>query len=219
MLGGKGYFRGSTILVSGTAGTGKTSVAAHFAHAACARGERCLIMAFEESPSQYLRNMASIGIDLKPFMDRGLLRFHATRSTSFGLEVHLATAHRMAEEFHPRVVVIDPINSMGDAGTQHDAGQMLTRMLDYLKGRGVTTILASLSPAESCAIDRSGSAVSSLVDAWVMLTAEERDGRRQRGVTVLKARGMAHADARHDFAFTRQGLRISEPVRPAKAAA
>lgn len=209
MFGGKGYYRGSTILVSGSAGSGKTSIAAHYAQAACARGERCVIMAFEESPSQYLRNMRSIGLELQPFLDRGLLRFHATRSTTHGLEVHLATAHRLADTFDPRLLVIDPINSMGDAGTQHDAGLMLTRLLDYLKGRGVTSILASLSPLESATMDHAGHAVTSMVDAWIALGATHREGRRQRTLAVLKARGMAHAEETHDLAFTRKGLRVA----------
>lgn len=209
LLGGKGYYKGSTILISGSAGSGKTSVCAQFAHAACARGERTVVMAFEESQSQYLRNMGSIGLHFKPFLDRGLLQFHATRSTSLGLELHLATAHRLVEKFNPQVVVLDPTGRVGEAGSHHDAGLMFTRLLDYLKGKGVTVVLASLTPA-GINPESAESAVSSMVDSWVALKADEDNGRRQRTLTVLKSRGMWHSDESVRLAFTPKGLQVGE---------
>jgi len=147
MMGGKGYYRGSSVLVSGTAGTGKTSLAAHFAHAAAARGERCLWFAFEESSSQIIRNMRSIGIDLEPAVKQGLLLFHAERPTMFGLEMHLVTIHKLVSQFSPRVVVFDPITNFVTLGSQAEVRAMLTRLIDFLKTQRVTAMFTSLTAA------------------------------------------------------------------------
>src|ERR1700730_7660441 len=141
MLGGKGFFRGSTILVSGTAGTGKTSVAATVVDAACRRGERGLYFSFEESPGQLIRNMRSIGLDLGQWKKKALLRFHSTRATFYGLEMHLAIIHKIVQEFQPRVVVIDPVGSLIQAGNRRDAHIMLIRLIDFLKQKGITAFL------------------------------------------------------------------------------
>src|SRR5262249_52754555 len=145
MLGGKGYYRGSTILVSGTAGSGKSSLATNFAHAIFQRGESCLYLAFYESPSQHLRNMRSIGLDLELWVKKGFLRFHALRSTMYGLEMHLASLHKLVQEFAPRVVIFDPINSLAHAGSRGDAAAMLIRLVDFLKAQQITAYLTNLT--------------------------------------------------------------------------
>ena len=181
MLGGEGYYRGSSVLVSGTAGSGKTSLAAHFAGAACARGERCLYFAFEESPGQIVRNMRSIGLDLEPWVQKGLLRFHAIRSQQDGLEMHLATFHKLVREFEPDVVVVDPIGSFIQAGTRKDATAMLTRLIDFLKARGTTAFLTSLTSGGE-ALEATDVDISSLIDTWLLLRDIELGGERNRAL-------------------------------------
>ncbi len=168
MLGGTGYYRGSTILVSGTAGTGKTSLAAHFLDAACRRGERCLCFLFEESPQQLLRNMRSIGIDLEPWVAAGLLQFHADRPSRYGLETHLVTMHRIVVDFKPTVTVLDPVTNLMTVGTFSDVQAMLTRMIDYLKTENITALLTSLTPGQRD-IERTETSISSLMDTWILL--------------------------------------------------
>ncbi|HEX5454992.1 MAG TPA: circadian clock protein KaiC [Stellaceae bacterium] len=207
MLGGKGYFRGTSVLVSGTAGAGKSSVAAHFADAAGQRGERCLYLAFEESPSQILRNMRSIGIDLDRWARKGLLRFHATRATLYGLEMHLATIHKLVRDFEPRVVIIDPITSLLQAGTQHDATAMLTRLIDYLKLQRITAFMTSLTSGDA-ALEKTAADISSLVDTWLLLRGVELGGERNRAMYVLKSRGMAHSNQLREFRLTDHGVEL-----------
>ncbi|HEY1075492.1 MAG TPA: ATPase domain-containing protein, partial [Fontimonas sp.] len=158
---------------------------------------------------QWLRNMASIGLDFKPFIERGLLHFHATRSTSLGLELHLATTHRLVEKLKPQVVVLDPTGRVSEAGSHHDAGLMFTRLLDYLKGKRITVALASLTPA-TVNPEAAESAVSSLVDSWVVVKAEFENGRRRRTLSVLKSRGMWHSDESAKLTFTSRGLHVGE---------
>jgi circadian clock protein KaiC len=207
MLGGEGYFRGSTMLVSGTAGTGKTTLAAHFADAACRRGERCIYFLFEESPSQLIRNMRSVGINLDEWVARGLLQFHADRPSRFGLETHLALMHRAVEEFRPSVVVVDPVTNLLAVGTDIDVRSMLTRVIDFLKVRHVTALFTSLS-GTSPDVEASGTMISSLMDSWILTTAETLNYRRHRRLTVLKSRGMGHSDAIREFQFTDRGLEV-----------
>ena len=151
MLGGKGFFRGSSILLSGSSGIGKTSVAAHFVDAACRRGERCLYFAFEESPRQIVRNMRSIGIDLEPWTRQGLLQFQAARPTYGGIEQHLLVTHRCVSSFGPSVVVVDPITNLLTVSTLHEVRSMLTRMVDFLKTQQITAIFTSLTGREAAA--------------------------------------------------------------------
>jgi circadian clock protein KaiC len=206
MLGGKGYYRGSTVLVSGTAGTGKSSVAAHFAHAACKRNERCLYFAFEESANQFIRNMRSIGLDLEPWIGKGVLRFHASRSTAHGFETHLVTFHQLVSEFQPRVVILDPIGNLIHAGTEHDMSAMLTRLIDFLKGRRITAFLTSMTSAGSAG--GSELDISSLVDTWLLLRDIELGGERNRAIYVLKSRGMAHSNQIREFLLTDHGIEL-----------
>jgi circadian clock protein KaiC len=206
MLGGQGFFRGSTILASGTAGTGKTTLAAHFADAACRRGERCLYFLFEESPAQMIRNMRSAGVDLQPWVDRGLLRFHADRPSRHGLETHLALVHRAVDRFQPDVVIIDPMNLLA-VGTQLDVRAMLTRLIDFLKTRNITGFFTSLTAASS-ELESTEAMISSLIDSWVLATAETVDRRRRRTLFVLKSRGMPSSDEVREFRFTDRGIDI-----------
>jgi circadian clock protein KaiC len=206
MLGGKGYYRGSSILVSGTAGTGKTSLAAHFADAACRRGERCLFFAFEESESQIARNMRSIGIDLARWTNKGLLRIHAERPTLYGLESHLAEMHKVIGEFQPALVIVDPISNFSTVANEDDVKAMLTRLLDQLKVKQVTTMFTALTRGVSPSLEWTDIGISSLADTWLLLRDIEIGGERNRGLFVLKSRGMAHSNQIREFLLTDHGF-------------
>ena len=204
MLGAGGFYKGTSILVSGTAGTGKTSLAANFIEAVCARGERCLYFAFEESPAQIVRNMRSIGLDLQPRVDAGLLRFEAARPSLFGLEMHLARMYREIEEFAPAAAVLDPISALrGETGDVHS---MLLRVIDLLKSRGITAFLTNLLSVEG--MDKSDAGMSSLMDTWLSLVQLETNGERNRGIYVLKSRGMNHSNQIREYQLTSQGVKL-----------
>jgi circadian clock protein KaiC len=209
MLGGKGVYRASSILISGTAGTGKTTIAAHFADAACRRGERCLYFAFEESPAQIARNMRSVGVDLKPWVDRGLLEIQANRPSMYGLETHLTTMHREVREFRPRLVIMDPITSFLRSDGATDAEAMLVRMIDFLKGGEITSLFTSLTRGGS-ALEQSEVGVSSLIDTWLVLKEIEQQGERNRGLYVIKSRGMSHSDQIREFQLSDEGVRLKD---------
>ncbi|HUQ09809.1 MAG TPA: circadian clock protein KaiC [Steroidobacteraceae bacterium] len=217
MLGGRGYYRCSTILLTGTAGTGKTTLSAHFANAACARGEKVLCFLFEESPRQLLRNMKAAGIDLQPWVDKGLLRFQADRPSRHGLETHLLAMHQGVEVFAPDVVIVDPITNLMAVGTEADVRTMLTRLIDFLKMRGVTAMFSSLrSPAHPIA--SSETLISSLMDSWLLVEAEIVGMSRVRRINVLKSRGMPHSDEIRSFRFTSHGIELLPAERkPAMA--
>jgi circadian clock protein KaiC len=209
MLGGDGVYRGSSVLISGTAGTGKTSLAAHFADAACRRGERCLYFAFEESEGQMVRNMRSIGLDLALWRKKGLLNFHATRPTAYGLEMHLAKLHKLVNDFAPRVVIVDPITSFINAGSTAQAESMVMRLLDFLKANQITTLFTSLTHSGS-ALEQSQVGISSLIDTWLLLRDIELGGERNRGMYVLKSRGMAHSNQIREFVLTDHGVELKD---------
>jgi circadian clock protein KaiC len=209
MLGGEGYYRGSSVLISGTAGTGKTSLAAYFANATCARGERCLYLAFEESPAQLARNMKSIGVDLNPWIKKGLLRVEASRPTLHGIEMHLAVIHKMVNEFDPKVVIIDPISNFATAGTGTDAEAMLLRLIDFLKSRQITAMLVNLT-AGGNAWERTDVGVSSLIDTWILLRDIELAGERNRDIYVLKSRGLKHSNQIREFLITSEGVELRD---------
>jgi circadian clock protein KaiC len=210
MLGGKGVYRGSSILVTGTAGIGKTSLAAIFAAATCTRGERCLFFAFEESRDQMLRDMRSIGLDLEPFVERGLLHIELARPTFFGLEMHLGRMHRRIDQFRPTAVVVDPITSLLAAGAAADVQPMLLRLIDFLKQRGLTAFLTSLTSTGGTA-EAADVGISSIVDTWLLLREIELSGERNRGMYVLKSRGMAHSNQLREFRFTDRGIELADP--------
>jgi len=209
MLGGAGYYRGSSVLISGTAGTGKTSLAAHFAEAACRRGERALFFAFEESPNQIMRNMRSIGIDLQPWVQNGLLQFQATRPTFAGLEMHLTKMHKAINAFKPQVVIVDPLNSFIIGGNEVEVKSMLMRLVDFLKMEQITGLFTSLTTSGG-ALEQSEVAISSLIDTWLLLRTIEIGGERNRGLYILKSRGMAHSNQIREFLLTDHGVELRD---------
>jgi circadian clock protein KaiC len=209
MLGGQGYFRGTSVLVSGTAGSGKSSLAAHFAAATCARGERALYFAFEESPAQIQRNLSSIGLNLGQWVEQGLLRFHASRPTFAGLEQHLSVIHRAIDQFDPAVVILDPLNSFISSGNEIEVKAMLTRLIDLLKTRQITALFTSLTLGGE-SLERTDSAISSLIDTWVLLMSINTGGERNRALSVLKSRGMEHSNQTREFLITHQGIELRD---------
>lgn len=207
MLGGKGYYRGSSILISGTAGSGKTSIAAAFADSVCRRGERCLYLSFEESPSQIMRNMASIGMDLGRWERKGLLRFQSARSTLCGLEQHLVSLHKLVNQFQPTAVVLDPVTNLSAIGEVDDIKAMLTRVIDFLKGRLITALFTSLTEG-GAATERTEVGISSLMDTWLLLQMVESNSERNRVLYILKSRGMAHSNQMREFVLSDRGIEL-----------
>lgn len=206
MLSGKGYYRASTVLVSGTAGTGKTSIAAQFVEAACKRDERVLYFTFEESPSQLVRNMCSVGIKLEPWLKKGLLQFHATRPTLYGLETHLTTSIKLINKFEPTIVIFDPINAFMTKDNQTEVKIMLLRIVDFLKMKEITAFFTSLTSGDN--MESSEVYLSSLIDTWLILRDIEIGGERNRGLVVLKSRGMAHSNQIREFRLTNHGIEL-----------
>ena len=209
MFGGKGYFRGNSILLSGTSGTGKTSLTAHFVDAACERGEKCVFFSFEEAGDQIIRNMRSIGIDLQRWVDQGLLIFHSVRPTTYGLEMHLVKIHKVIQEFAPSIVVVDPVTGLMHAGTAFETRSILLRLIDFLKERQITAILTTLTNGMAIQ-EATEMEISSLVDAWLLLRDIESRGERNRGIYILKARGVAHSNQIREFLLTDHGVELRE---------
>jgi circadian clock protein KaiC len=207
MLGGLGYYRGSTVLLSGTAGTGKTSVATHLAQATCARGERCLYFSFEESASQILRNVRTIGIDLQPFIRKGFLRIHSSRPTVYGLEMHLLRMHKLISQFQPSVVIVDPVSNLQTAGTKEDTNNLFVRLVDFLRKDGILGFLVSLTGGANL-LEATDEGISSIVDTWLLLRDVESNGERNKVLYVLKSRGMDHSNQVREFHFTSKGVKL-----------
>ena len=212
MLGSKGYFRGSSILISGSAGTGKTSLAGYFAEAACRRRESALYFAFEESAAQIVRNLGSIGQNLEPWLRKGLLQIHAARPTTSGLEGHLSAMHRLLEEKKPRVVVVDPISNLISVGTSLEVKAMLARLIDFMKVKEMTALFTSLTIDDSHA-EGTDAGISSFMDTWLVLRNLEMNGERTRTLDVVKSRGMAHSNQVREFVLTSEGLKLLDVVR------
>jgi len=210
MLGGKGFYRGSSILVSGGAGTGKTSIASYFANETCQRGEKCLFFAFEESPQQIIRNMKSIGLDLDRHVKKGLLEFHSFRPGLYGLEMHLTQMYKIVRQFKPQTVVLDPITNLVTVGLLAEVNSMLLRLVDLIQAEGTTLMLTALNGGISEYIDEN---VSSLVDAWILVRDLESDGERNRAIYVMKSRGMKHSNKVREFVITSKGLELIEIYR------
>jgi circadian clock protein KaiC len=210
MLGGKGFYRGGSVLVTGTAGTGKSSLASFFVNAASRRGEGSLYFAFEESPQQIVRNMASIGLNLEPWITKGLLQFHASRPTIYGLETHLAVMHKQIQEFKPRVVVIDPISNLINTGSVTEVRSMLLRLVDFLKSEKITALFTCLSSQGANSLEETEVGVSSIMDTWLLLRDIELGGERNRGIYVLKSRGTAHSNQIREFVITNKGIDIRD---------
>ena len=210
MLGGGGFYRGSAVLVSGTAGTGKSTLAAQFCHAACSRGERAMYFAFEESEAEILRNMSSVGVDLRPWVDAGLLEFRCFRPNLLGLEGHLFAMQKAFGEFDPSMIVKDPVSDLLRIGTNADVSAMLTRQVDFLKARGVTALFTSLSSAAEAAQTQADEQITSLVDTWLQVKTLEGNGELNRVLYVLKSRGMAHSNQIREFLLTSQGIELAD---------
>lgn len=205
MMGGKGYFKGSSILVSGTAGTGKTSLAGSFVNKACEDGKRCIYLAFEESPNQIIRNMGSIGMDLQAHVDKGQLLFHASRPTLNGLEMHLLTIHKLVNRFNPEIVVLDPITNLITVGSFSEVKSVLIRLIDFLQIKGITVMFTALALRENLT-EQNDETISSLVDVWLLLRDLELNGERNRSLDVMKSRGMKHSNRVSEFIITDRGL-------------
>ena len=209
MLGGKGFFKGSSILVSGTAGTGKTSLAAYFAYATCERREKCVYFAFEESPEQIMRNMKSISVDLKQHVDNGRLIFHASRPTIYGLEMHLLVMYKLIRKHKPKTVILDPITNLITVGTVGELKSILIRLIDFLQKEQITVLFTALT-LNSVINEQTDEGVSSLVDAWIMVRDIELNGERNRGLYIMKSRGMKHSNQVREFVISSQGLALVE---------
>lgn len=207
MLDGEGFYRASSILVSGTAGTGKSTLAAHFVDAACKRGERALFFAFEESQDQIIRNMRSIGLDLEKYVKEGSLQFKNARPSNFGLEIHLALIHKAIAEYDPSIVVVDPITNFLAVADEADTKSMLTRLIDFLKTRQITAMFTSLT-GSTMDVEDSEVGVSSLMDTWLLVKNVESNGERNRGLYILKARGIAHSNQVREFLLTDRGIEL-----------
>ena len=207
MLGGQGFYKGSSVLVSGTAGTGKTSIAGYFANETCRRGERCIYFAFEESPKQIMRNMQSIGIKLQDHVKNGLLKFHASRPTLNGLEMHLVSIHQMVEEFKPQTVILDPITNLITVGSVSEVKTMLIRLIDFLQAEQITVMFTALT-LNNIVNEQTDEGVSSLVDAWLLVRDIEFNGERNRGMYVMKSRGMKHSNQVREFVISDEGLNL-----------
>lgn len=209
MLGGKGFYKGSSILVSGTAGTGKTSLAAYFANQACSEGKKCIYFAFEESPNQIIRNMRSINVDLEKHVKKGLLKFHASRPTLYGLEMHLVAIYKLIKNFKPEVVILDPITNLITVGSVSEVKSMLVRLIDFLQEEQVTVMFTALT-LNNIVNEQTDEGVSSLVDAWLLVRDIEFNGERNRGMYIMKSRGMKHSNQIREFIITDNGLDLVE---------
>jgi circadian clock protein KaiC len=206
MLEGKGYYRGASVMVSGTAGSGKSSLAAHFANQTCVSGKRCLYVLFEESPAQAIRNMRSIGLNLEPHVKKGLLQLEAWRPTQSGLEMHLLRIHKLVERFKPDAVIIDPITNLM-VGSEHEVNAMLMRLIDFLKTKQITAFFTALTQGGN-SLERTDVRISSLIDTWLLVRDTELNGERNRCIYVLKSRGMAHSNQVREFVMTKNGINL-----------
>jgi len=209
MLDGNGFYKGSSILIFGTSGTGKTSIAGSFAYESCKRGERCIYFAFEESPEQILRNMGSIGMDMKPWIKKGLLKFQSSRPTMYGLEMHLVVMYKLVKEFKPDTVVIDPITNLITVGSASEISSILTRLIDFLQTQQITVIFTALT-FNTLIKEQTDESISSLMDAWLQLRDIELNGERNRGLYIMKSRGMKHSNQVREFMITDKGLRLED---------
>ena len=207
MFAGRGFYRGSNILISGTAGTAKTTIACYFAHEQCRKKEKVLYFAFEESPQQLIRNMKSIGMDLEQYIQKGYLQIHASRPSLNGLELHLLTLRKLIKEYKPTTVIIDPISNLTTVGSPNEVRSMLVRLIDLLKINNITALFTSLNKqSDDFKSDLAEDSVSSLVDTWVTVRDMEGIGERNRGIYIIKARGMGHSNEVREFVITNDGI-------------
>lgn len=209
MFGGRGFYRGTSVLVSGAAGSGKTSIAAHFIAACCRRGERCVFFAYEESEAQVVRNMRSVGLDLRPWIDKGLLQIHSARPSAHGLEMHLVAIHKLVRKVRPRAIVMDPISNLVAVGTLSETNAMLVRLIDFFKASGITAMFTSLT-TQGQHLEQSEVGVSSLIDSWLVVRDLEQNGERNRTLVILKSRGMSHSNQVREFLLTSSGIELRD---------
>ena len=207
LFGGQGPYRGSSVLISGTAGTGKSSLAAHFLDAACRRGERALYLSYEESPAQTLRNMRSIGLDLARWRDQGLLTLSASRPAAQGLDAHLVGIFSLVRQVRPQLVVLDPLTHLSPNYQTLDQKAVITQLLDHFKGQGISAVLTDLTHAGD-ALEATSSIISSLVDSWLVLRDLESGGERNRMLYLLKSRGMAHSNQLREYRISERGIEL-----------
>lgn len=208
MLGKKGFYKGSTVLITGTAGTAKTTFVSSFANETCKRHQKCLFFAFEESEQQLLRNMKQVNIDLAPHIESGLLKVHASRPSLNGLEMHLVTIHKLIEKFKPDVVIVDPLSNLISVGAMNEVRGMLTRLIDYLKVNQITAMFSALTIPTGPSLELTEEGVSSIVDTWIMVRDVEGVGERNRGVYIIKSRGMEHSNQVREFVITNEGIKL-----------
>jgi len=207
MLGGQGYYQGSSILITGMAGTGKSTIASFFAQATCLRGERCLYLATEEAPQQILRNMLSVGLDLNQYVQKGLLRFEAVRPTAYGLEMRLVKIHNWLQEFQPRSVIIDPMSNLNLLGNPGKSKSFFMRLIDLLKSHKITVLLTNLTSGGT-PLEHTEIGISSLMDTWLEVRTIDTNGERNRLLYILKSRGTAHSNQVREFLLTNQGIEL-----------
>lgn len=209
MFQGGGFYRGSNILVSGTAGTAKTTVGCYFANKQCENNERVIYFAFEESPQQLVRNMKSIGVDLGKYIKKGNLQIHSSRPSLNGLELHLLTLRKLIKDFKPTTIVIDPISNLINVGSEQEVRSMLVRLIDMLKANNITALFTSLNKqTDNFRPDLAEESVSSLVDTWITVRDMEGIGERNRGIFIVKARGMGHSNQVREFVITSKGIEL-----------
>lgn len=213
MLDNKGYYVGSSILISGTAGTGKTSIAASFAYGVCKKKQRCLFCVFEEAPNQIIRNMKSIGINLEPLLKSGLLNFYYARPTLQNLELHFIAINKLIKELKPSVVILDPVTNLMTEGPNSDIRGMLTRFVDRLKEEHITVLFTAAITVGSISQNPSDEGISSMVDTWMMVGDNELDAERNRSFSVVKARGMAHSNQSREFIISSKGIMLMPIVK------
>lgn len=203
-----GIYRGSSTLITGTAGTAKTILASYFAISSCRRRERVLYFSFEESPDQLLRNMSMIGINMKAQIKSKLLFIHASRPSLRGLEMHLLALNKLIKEVKPRMVIVDPISSLITIGSGSEVRGMLIRLMDTLKINQVNAIFTSLTFETAKEInDPTDYGVSSLADTWIRVRNEGESDRR-RSLLIVKSRGLGHFNNQQDFMITRDGIQF-----------
>lgn len=208
MLGKKGFYNGSSILISGTAGTGKTSIAASFAYSVCKAKKRCLLCAFEEAPNQVIRNMRSIGFQLEPLVNSGILTFYYSRPTLQNLELHFIAIKKLINELKPTVVILDPITNLMTEGPNSDIRSMLTRFVDFLKTEDITVMFTAAITVGSIERNPSDEGISSMVDTWIMVQDIEVDAQRTRSLCVMKSRGMVHSTDVRKFNISSKGITL-----------